>query len=151
MAACSDGARTGWPSASALIPLVLLTIILAGAVGARGMRGKPDAASAPADSLGTAPRSDATLRELGALWWPENGVTVAEIQREDDTVLLVRGSSDATRIGIFSYMTPRDEEERRRILFLSRGDSLPLTGVVAGMRLRHLVLDPARADFDARR
>lgn len=168
MATSSDPVRGRMPHAAPVAALCLAASLLCAAAPARGMGGRP---ADNAALLETAQPSDATLQSLGALFWPDSNATeaqreealrnvlgrrvtwtviVAEVQRQGDA-FLVQGSSDANMIGTFSLVTPRDEAERRRILALSRGDALPVTGVVREMRLRHIVLDPARAAFDSGR
>ena len=115
------------------IILSLVLVIQAGAV--FGMGSKPDTSSSASVSLDNAPTSNVTLKDLAKVYWPDSNATtvqqedtlknllgkavtweiiVAEIQR-DGSGYLVQGRSDENMIGTFSYISPKSENEIKKI------------------------------------
>lgn len=148
----------------AIILLLCLALYgLASFLGGHGSGNKEQ--DAPTINLDNASSSSVTLKDLAAVYWPDSNATevqkeetlknligkrviweisVAEIQRQDDGSFLVQGQSDKNMIGTFSYVTPQNEAERQQLVSVSREGKLALTGIVVGMKARHIILNPAR-------
>ena len=46
-------------------------------------------------------------------------------------------------LGTFSYVKPRNQADEALIQKTRMGDTLPITGIVNDMEMRHIVLKPA--------
>ncbi|WP_165071991.1 hypothetical protein [Desulfovibrio sp. ZJ200] len=126
--------------------------------------GKPDTKTGPSvDSLSDVPSSSLTLKELANIYWPDSNatrlqqeetlknllgrkvvweITVAQIQRNGDGYL-VQGQSDKDMLGTFCYVKPRNQADEALIRKVRMGDTLPITGIVNDMEMRHIILKPA--------
>ena len=131
---------------------------------AYALGGKPDTKTVSStDSISNAPSSSITLKELANIYWPDSNatqlqqedtlkdllgkkvswdITVAQIQRDGDGYL-VQGQSDKDMLGTFSYVKPRNQADEALIQKTRMGDTLPITGIVNGMVMRHIFLKPA--------
>lgn len=147
-----------------LTAMVLLASLLFGGHSAYALGGKPGSEALPkAENLPDAPSSPVTLKELASIYWPDSNATqlqqeetlknllgkqvsweiiVAQIQRDGDGYL-VQGQSDKDMLGTFSYVKPRNQADDVLIQRTRMGDTLPITGIVNDMEMRHIVLKPA--------
>lgn len=128
------------------------------------MGGNPQEIPAGNYSLENAPKSSISLKELAHIYWPDTNTTVvkqeetlknllgksvtweivvSQIQRNGKTYL-IQGQSNANMLGSFSYVSPGNQDEEKRILQATKGSIITITGVVSDMRLRHIVLRPAK-------
>lgn len=109
------------------------------------------------------PKSDATLKQLADIYWPDSNATevqreealknllgkrvtweivVAGVQRQDGTYL-VQGQSSREMIGTFVYIKPDSKEDEQKLLTIRRDDKITVTGIAKEMQVRHIVLKPA--------
>jgi len=143
--------------------LFLAASLLFSGVVVLAMGGNPEKTQPKQHTLDNAQTASVSLKELADIYWPDSNatmvqqektlknllgkkvtwdVTIAQIQREG-TTYIIQGQSDKNMLGTFSYVIPRNEDEKNRLVSSAIGSVLRITGIVSDMRLRHIVLNPA--------